>query len=120
MSAGATGIRSHTLAWIGAPFLALAFYVGAYPIVIIKSTTLTSRPLIPGPRHSSISPVILEANTASWASTLYRPLHRLCAYSGVSQEALAHYWTWCDATLGLHGAAVGMTLPPLSLRFPDR
>jgi hypothetical protein len=81
------------LAWMTTPLVALALYVGTWPIVEMK----TSKKVTASWLTRQTAPAT-ATEYASWTRTLYKPIHVLCdkqAEGGV----LVNYWNWWSNTL---------------------
>jgi hypothetical protein len=95
------------LAWLGAPLVALALYVGTWPAVEMKCSKKVSVGWLT--RHTPTPTTVTEY--ASWTGTLYKPLHRLC-YAKAEEGVLVNYWNWWRKRLNHEG------VPPWELGKP--
>jgi hypothetical protein len=117
---------SPAVAWLCTVVLALALYVGTWPLVMIKSTSVVSRtftfPAGSGfPRGSTgiMTGTITGPQASPWVYKLYQPLHRLYRSNAYCRDALLAYWKWWDARLGHRAASIGMNEPP-TVPLPER
>jgi hypothetical protein len=87
--------RGHAIAWVGAPLLLLALYVGTWPVVEIKASIHTLRVEV---KHRG-KVTAIRTQSPEWVKTLYQPLHRLCLLNG-GKNPLLKYWNWCHTKIG--------------------
>jgi hypothetical protein len=87
------------LAWMSVPLVALALYVGTWPLVEMKSSRKVSVGWLT--RQTPAPTTVTEY--ASWTGTFYSPLHRL-SKSGAEGGMLVNYWNWWRGILKHEGA----------------
>jgi len=83
--------KSHTMTWTISVLAALLLYVATWPLVEIKTTTVTVTALANGNTWTT------EAKPV-WVDVLYWPLQKLRRLNG-GQNALADYYLWWEARL---------------------